>query len=202
MVAFVRVACPRAGDAVCTGWLVGRHVTAAAGRVAGDGMKSRQGRIRVTARARWGCGDPLGTMRTMASCAAADNGRVDSGRLALVARGARGRGLTRVRVVALLAPLMARGRARLFFRVTRPARRRLRGRMRDGCSVTRGAHLVSRVRHHEGRLSCVARCAESPFFERRERVRLVAPFARDASRMGAGVDSGDLRMTARAARRN
>src|SRR5580704_8875209 len=121
MVALVRVARPRARDAVCARWLVGRHLTSATNSVAGDGMKSRQGRSRVTARARWGRRDALGTMRTMASCAPAHDGRVDPGRLALVACGARRRGLTRVRVVALLTTLMARWRGRLFLRVTGPA---------------------------------------------------------------------------------
>src|SRR5208282_4297356 len=86
--------------------------------------------------------------------------------------------------------------------VAGPAGGRLRGGVRGGRSVTRGACLVSRVRSHEGRLPHMTRDTQSLCIDRRKGVRLMTGFAGDASRMSTGVDSGDLRMTARAGRRD
>jgi hypothetical protein len=200
MVALVGVAGAGARDPVGKRRLVRRDMAAAADRVAGNSVQSRKGRRGMATRARRRRRDSLGTMRAMARRAPAGDRGVNTDRFALVARGARGGRLARVRVVAFLTTLMAWGCARLLLGVAGPARGRFGGGVGDGRSVTRGASLVSRVRRDPARLRRVTRDAERLFFERREGVRLVASFASDTSRMGTGIDSGDLGVTAGARR--
>jgi hypothetical protein len=200
MIALVGVACACASDTVGSRRLVGRHMTTATDRVAWHGVQSRKGRRRVTARTRWRRRDSFGAVRTMASRAAAGDRRVDSSRFAPMARRTCGHRLARMRVVALLTTLMAGRRARLLLCVTRPTRGRLCGSVRDGCSVTRCARLVSRVGGREGHLPRMTRGTQSLSIDRRKGVWPVAPFASDPSRMGTCVNSSDLRMTACASR--
>ena len=111
---------------------------------------------RVAGRARGWSRDAAGAVRTMAGRAAA--GIVACGSLALVrvARGARGRGLPGVRLVAADAALVAGGRGPLLGGVAGPAGRRRRDRVHDRGAVARRAVGVTRVRGHERGLARVA----------------------------------------------
>src|ERR1700685_3936720 len=140
-------------------------MAAAADRVARNGVQRRKGRRGMATRARRRRCDSLGTVRAMTSRALADDRGVNSGCFAFVGPGARGGGLARVRVVALLTTLMTRGRTGLLLRVAGPARGRFCRRVRDSGSVTRGASLVSRVRRDQARLRRMAREDEDFFFE-------------------------------------
>jgi hypothetical protein len=135
MVALVGVAGAGASDPVGKRRLVRRDMAAAADRVARNGVQRRKGRHGMATRARRRRRDSLGTVRAMARRAPAGDRGVNSGGFALVARGAHGGRLARVRVVALLTTLMASGCARLLLGVAGPARGRLCRRVRDGRSV-------------------------------------------------------------------
>ena len=198
MVALVGVAAARARGAISVRRLVRRRVAAATCGVTRDRMQRGQRRRCMTARARRGRRNAVGTVRAVARRAPARDRLVRPLRFDLVARGACRRGLSPVRVMAFLATLVSWGRARLFLRMTGPAGWSVRRRVGDRGSVARGADLVSRIRRGECRLAGVALGAECLRVQRREGVRLVAALARNAAGVRACVDVGDARMAARA----
>ena len=106
-----------------------------------------RGSVALRAR-RWGR-DAARAVRAMARRARADLRRVGIRRLSLVTVAARGlrAARARVRLVAVVARLVADGRGRLFFRVARAARRRGDGVM---CVASVAARAVGVAGVHRG----------------------------------------------------
>lgn len=161
---------------------------------------------RVTRRAGRRRGNPLGSMRTMARCAAAREPRVERllrGRLLRVAIRALCTFVARarVRLVALVAARMAGGGGRRLGRVARRARGLLRRRV--GRAVARLALGVTTVRARQLLLGRVAAGAESGAPRLHRSRELVLRVTRRACRAGRveRVIVLRLRVAARARRR-